>query len=113
MIYRVLFSLLIFLVGVLGASLINYSLAESQQTARPVYLDQGWTSAQRTAWYTTSQGSRLLQASWMRAPEVEASDTKFLSPGNMSRLGYLPGAKPSDLPVGFAADSSPEGAFDA
>jgi cytochrome c553 len=110
MIYRVLFSLLIFLVGVLGASLINYSLAESQQTARPVYLDQGWTSAQRKAWYTTSQGSRLLQASWMRALEVEVTR-------NFSRRTYvaawLPAwRQPTDLPVGFAVDSSSEGAFD-
>jgi hypothetical protein len=112
MIYRVLFSLLIFLVGVLGASLINYSLAQSQETARPVYLDQGWTSSDRKAWYTTSQGSRLLLASWMRALEVEGSGTKFLSPQNMTRLGYLPGAKPSDLPVGFAIDSSSEAQFD-
>src|SRR6476661_4515691 len=104
MIYRVLFSLLIFLVGVLGASLINYGLAESQENARPIYLDQGWTVSDRKAWYTTSQGSRLLQASWMRALEVEGSDAKFLSPQNMTRLGYLPGAKASDLPIGFASD---------
>ena len=102
---------LLCLVVLLGASLINSRPARSQQSGRPVYLDQGWTPQQRKSWYSMSQGSRLLPASWMRALEVAQGEAKFLSPANMSRLGYLPGRQPSDLPLGFVVDSSSDGGF--
>ena len=104
---RALLCLVIFL----ATSLANNRPAQSQQSTRPIYLDQGWSSQQRKSWYSISQGSRLLPASWMRALEVEQGEAKFLSPANMSRLGFLPGRRPSDLPVGFVVDSSTEGGF--
>ena len=94
-----------------AASLVNSPPAQSQQSARPTYLDQGWSSQQRRSWYTISQGSRLLPRSWMQALEVAQGDAKFLSPANMSRLGYLPGRRPSDLPLGFVVDSAADGGF--
>lgn len=95
----------------LGTSLANSRPAQSQQSARPIHLDQGWTWRQRKSWYSLSQGSRLLPAAWMRALEVEQGQAKFLSPANMSRLGFLPGRRSSDLPIGFVVDSSTEGGF--
>ena len=102
---------LLCLVILLATSLANNRPAQSQQSTRPIYLDQGWSSQQRKSWYSISQGSRMLPASWMRALEVEQGEAKFLSPANMSRLGFLPGRRPSDLPVGFVVDSSTEGGF--
>ena len=73
-------------------------------------LDQGWTDVQREKWYTTSQGSRLLPWAWMQALEradpAATAGEKFLSPGNMARLGYLPGPQPG-LPLGFVIDDNP------
>jgi hypothetical protein len=94
-----------------ATSLVNSPPAQSQQSARPTYLYQGWSSQQRRYWYSISQGSRLLPRSWMRALEVAQGDAKFLSPANMSRLGFLPGRRPSDMPLGFVVDSSTEDGF--
>ena len=94
-----------------ATSLVNSPPAQAQQSARPTYLDQGWSARQRKSWYSISQGSRLLPRSWMRALEVAQDQTKFLSPANMSRLGYLPGRRPSDLPLGFAVDFAADGGF--
>lgn len=73
---------------------------------------QGWSVRDRTIWYETSQGSRLLQASWMQALELADSEEKFLSAAHMRKLGYLPGASPRSLPLGFVVDQSPEDGFD-
>jgi len=100
---------LVCLVILFATSLANSHPAQSQLSHRPIYLDQGWTAQQRTAWYSTSQGSRLLPAAWMRALEAAQGESKFLAPANMSRLGYLPGRRPSDLPLGFVVDSATEG----
>ena len=94
-----------------GMSLADSRPVQSQQSSSPLYLKQGWTPQQRKSWYSISQGSRLLPASWLRALEVEQGEAKFLSPANMARLGFLPGRLPSDLPIGFVVDSSTEGGF--
>ncbi len=65
-------------------------------------VDQGWSPADKTAWYTTTQGSRLLPLSWLRALEQPDSDKPFLAPEYMAAFHYLPGG--SDLPIGFAID---------
>jgi cytochrome c553 len=94
-----------------ATSLADSPPAQSQQSARPAYLPQGWSPWQRKSWYGISQGSRLLPRSWMRALEVAQDQTKFLSPANMSRMGFLPGRSGSDLPHGFVVDSSTERGF--
>lgn len=69
-------------------------------------LDQGWSSADRKAWYEATQGSRLLPMTWASALEVAGGDVKFFSPQHMSGYGYLPPEADATrpLPVGFVAD---------
>jgi cytochrome c553 len=94
-----------------ATSLVNSRPAQSQQSASPEYLYQGWSWRQRKTWNSLSQGSRLLPVAWMRALEVEQGQARFLSAANMSRLGYLPGPRASDLPLGFVVDSASDGGF--
>jgi hypothetical protein len=69
-----------------------------------VNVEQGWSPADKTAWYTTTQGSRLLPLSWLRALEQPDSDKPFLAPEYMAAFHYIPGPGASDLPMGFAID---------
>jgi hypothetical protein len=69
-----------------------------------VNVDQGWSPADKTAWYTLTQGSRLLPLSWLRALEQPDSDKPFLAPEYMASFHYIPGPGASDLPIGFAID---------
>lgn len=83
-------------------------------------LDQGWSDQQKSWWYTTSQGSRLLPLDWMMALETVTSTAEapepFMSKANMERLGYLPNPvsvdNPLGLPVGFAVDHDKSRAAD-
>ena len=43
--------------------------AASAQSDKPAYLSQGWSGADRTMFYTTSQGSQLLPYDWFLALE--------------------------------------------
>ena len=70
-----------------------------------VNVEQGWSPADKTAWYTTTQGSRLLPLSWLRALEQADSDKPFLAPEHMAGFRYLPGPGASDLPIGFVIDA--------
>ena len=69
-----------------------------------VAVSQGWSAKDKEAWYTTTQGSRLMPLSWIRALEQPDSQKPFLSSEFITSLRYLPGAAPSDLPIGFAID---------
>ncbi|MEJ0048557.1 MAG: di-heme-cytochrome C peroxidase [Rhodospirillales bacterium] len=77
---------------------------------------QGWTQAQTIAWYTTSQGSRLIPQAWFDALEQPDAAAPFLDPTYIASFRYLPnptagwvGPDPScpldrALPLGFAVD---------
>ena len=69
-------------------------------------LDQGWSKAQRTAWYESTQGSRLIPAAWLRALEQPDSKALFLEPSFIASFGYLLRSDNASgpLPVGFAID---------
>jgi hypothetical protein len=85
-------------------------LLMAQRAAPPqlTYASQGWTEPERNAWYSTSQGSRLMPSSWMAALERWQDDTLFMAPDNIARYRYLAYTTPSGgrLPVGFAEDRS-------
>jgi hypothetical protein len=49
-----------------------------------VNVEQGWSPADKTAWYTITQGSRLLPLSWLRALEQPDSEKPFLAPEYMA-----------------------------
>jgi len=78
-----------------------------------VNVDQGWSPADKAAWYTTTQGSRLLPLSWLRALEQPDSDKPFLAPEYMAAFRYLPGPGASDLPIGFAIDEQDDSRLSA
>ena len=78
---------------------------------------QGWTACEQFAWYTSSQGSRLLPQSWLHALEQPGSSGKFLDPCFIARFNYLPSPVPAAavkpdapcpldplLPLGFVVD---------
>jgi mono/diheme cytochrome c family protein len=71
-----------------------------------VYLDQGWQSGQRDAFYAGPQGSEVMLLSWVRALK-QADGAPFLA-GNLGRYGYLPNPdSAAGLPVGFTAAGAP------
>ncbi len=76
-----------------------------------VCLDQSWSDAQRSWWYTTSQGSRLLPLSWALALKTEDGEDAFFGTRNLTALGYLANPvsrdNPYGLPVGFVVDHEP------
>jgi len=71
-------------------------------------LDQGWTVDTQQAFYTTSQGSRILPYAWYLHLEQANSQILFRDNDNIARLKYLPSQKsswnPDGLAIGFAKD---------
>jgi hypothetical protein len=80
-------------------------------TGGPVltYAAQGWSEADRDTFYTTSQGSRMIQYSWFRALRRLDVDEPFAA-DRLQRYGYLPNNRsktnPEGLPVGFVIDGN-------
>jgi cytochrome c5 len=74
-------------------------------------LDQGWSSEQTAAWYSASQGSRLIPLAWLRSLEQPGATALFLEPEHIASFGYLPRATTASgsLPVGFVVDTGPDG----
>src|SRR4051812_48754958 len=77
----------------------------STSSPQLTYPDQGWTPADRQAFYTTSQGSRLIPYEWFKALRRPNSDELFGADG-LKRYGYLPNEyATNNLPVGFVVDA--------
>lgn len=68
---------------------------------------QGWSDAERAAWYNAGQGSRLMPLAWFLALEQPAGGTggRFADPGYLATFGILPPAGQAKLPIGFAANT--------
>ena len=69
---------------------------------------QGWSAGERMAWYTDSQGSRLIPKAWLLALEQADTPSPFLDANNIASFRYLP------LPSGnwVSADPDPGCAID-
>ena len=77
---------------------------------------QAWTEENRVAWYTVSQGSRLIPQAWMDNLEQPDGTGMFLEPAYINKFRYLPNPAaawtspdkkcPYDksLPLGFSVD---------
>ncbi len=78
-----------------------------------VNVEQGWSPADKAAWYTLTQGSRLLPLSWLRALEQLDSEKPFLAPEYMAAFHYLRGPGASDLPIGFTTDAQDDSQLSA
>jgi hypothetical protein len=87
---------------------IDQPLAQSSSNnpANPPlnYADQGWSAADRNAFYLTSQGSRMMPYDWFRALRRLDVDEPF-GADQLQRYGYLRSERPNaNLPVGFVID---------
>ena len=84
-------------------------LAVSTTYAQMVFLEQNWTPEVRQAFYTTSQGSRIMPYEWFLALEVSDSEDSFFRV-RLPELGYLANDNTTDnpdkLPVGFVLDKN-------
>ena len=75
-----------------------------------VYLEQGWTDAEREQFYFTPQGSYLLPYTWFLALEQPHKPKSFNTPKHIKRIGYLvddqanSASNPDGLPIGFAKE---------
>jgi hypothetical protein len=71
------------------------------------YAAQGWSTADRETFYTTSQGSRLMPYAWFKALKRTDADQPFAA-DKLLRYGYLAHdvspTNPEGLPVGFVVD---------
>jgi hypothetical protein len=78
------------------------------------YAKQGWTAADRDAFYTTSQGSHLMRYPWYKALRRLDADEPF-GADQLQRYGYLSYEKsdlnPEGLPVGFVIDGDAKTGF--
>ena len=106
--------------GSIAATLVMFAapsapLAQADKLGtpnRPIYLNQAWKSADRTLFYTTSQGSQLIPYDWFLALERPDSEIAFRA-DSFARFGYLPNRSktnnPDGLPVGFVKDNGSNG----
>ena len=90
--------------------------ASRAQNAGWTDVPQGWTQAQRIAWWTATQGSRLVPRAWLDALEQPDSSAMFLDPAYIASFRYLPNPTagwtspdancPYDpaIPLGFTVD---------
>jgi hypothetical protein len=89
--------------------------ATSQSSGDPViYLDQGWSQADRELDYQTSQGSRAIAYDIFLNLEVASSQELFCSDANSERFGLIPQAanprtNPDALPIGITKTVLTEG----
>jgi hypothetical protein len=96
--------------AVLAISTLGCGVGAAAQAAPPVgsaavtYLDQGWSAADRDAFYTTGQGSLMIPYAWFKALRRLDIDEPFAG-DELQRYGYLRNDKsknnPEGLPVGF------------
>ena len=79
-----------------------------------VYLDQGWSQADRELFYQTSQGSVIASYDIFTNMEVAGSQELFRSDANSARFGLIPQAanprtNPDGFPVGVTKNVVTEG----
>ena len=95
---------LFYLAGLVWLSLIGVKDVCGQAS----FLSQNWTDNERQAFYTTSQGSRMMPYDWFLALETVDGGGSFLK-DTLPTFGYLPNGvsseNPDALPVGFVKDT--------
>ena len=90
---------------------LKISVPDYQEPGELVFLDQGWTGAQRLRFHHTAQGTRLIPFAWFLALEQPCYSPfgckPFADQSYLGRFGFLaskpdPDLNPAGLPVGFA-----------
>src|ERR1700690_1653341 len=64
------------------------------------YSEQGWSAADRDVFYTTDQGSRMMNYAWFRALRRLDVDQPFAA-DSLQRYGYLPNDQSKTNPFGL------------
>jgi cytochrome c peroxidase len=91
--------------------------AAAQSSRDPViYLDQGWSQADREMYYQISQGSQVMAYDIFLNLEVAGSQELFRSDANSDRYGLIPQAanprtNPDALPIGLTKTVFTEGRY--
>lgn len=88
------------------SSVATIGACTANSTAAPQAGWQNWSPAQQSAWYSATQGSRLMPLAWMLALEQPDAATPFLSPENIAQWRLLPRPNSDRLPVGFVVDDN-------
>lgn len=105
---RPVFGALAFVLALLAPATVEAQDNGVCSSGAVICLEQGWTEQERSWWYSTSQGSRLLPLSWALALEKPDDTAGFFSEDSFSGYGYLPSpagdGNPHGLPIGFAVD---------
>jgi hypothetical protein len=88
--------------------------ASTDQTSSVIYLDQGWSKADRDTYYWISQGSVMMSLDFYQNLELADSQAPFRSDENMERYGLItsppdPQGNPEGLPIGLAKETTAEG----
>lgn len=98
------------LAGTFASALATSKSEKYENYSQPVYLNQGWTEAERNQFYFTPQGSYLIPYRWFLALEQPYNAKPFNAPKHIDRIGYLvdeqaySASNPDGLPVGFAKE---------
>ena len=91
----------------LGLGAFETRAQQSDAVGTLTYAAQGWSTADRETFYTTSQGSHLIPYAWFKALRRTDIDQPFAA-DKLLRYGYLAHdvspANPEGLPVGFIVD---------
>src|SRR5262245_19767336 len=74
-------------ISALGCA-VGAGLAQPAAPPAVTYVDQGWSAAERDAFYTTSQGSLLIPYAWFKALRRLDVDAPF-GGDQLQRYGYL------------------------
>jgi hypothetical protein len=103
-------------IGVCALSLLLAKPAVTQTSGSTpvIYLDQGWSQADREMFYQISQGSQTISYDIFLNLEVAGSQELFRSDANSDRYGLIPQAanprtNPDALPVGLTKTVVTEG----
>ncbi|PZN95510.1 MAG: hypothetical protein DCF31_06230 [Alphaproteobacteria bacterium] len=78
----------------------------SYSNAAPQAGWQNWSPQQQSAWYSATQGSRLMPLAWMLALEQPDAAKPFLGPDTIAQWRLLPRPNSDRLPIGLVVDDS-------
>lgn len=93
--------------GLLTLGLLTLNVSCVAQERGDLETVNGWTEVDRKLWYRSSQGSRLIPASWFFALEKKDDSTLFSDINYLSgQYGFIrpPAFISQDMPIGFTMD---------
>ena len=93
---------------------VHAAAAAPAPTDQPIYLDQGWSKADRDTFYWLTQGTVMMSFDIFQNLELPDSQELFRSDANMERIGAIPSppdpeGNPDGLPIGVTKQVTAEG----